>query len=371
MVQPINPQQIYPNPNGGANAVAINIFNPQAYGSAPSAATVPYQYTNSLYNIPQASMYQPQALPQTYQQYMFPPQQAPLTAVPAPQMMPQSVLENTQPQPTPQNVQQPVQNQETPTETINTDELVKNLADTDPDKRAQTINTIAQYVQDTPDKALQVVSEPVMKGLIDIIKEDTTSLEGPTEQQIAIAEKINKGEQLTPEEDALAEQLSPRDKANKNRIFALFALSMIQKLQREEINQYIETQKANGETPVLPTEVHELLGYKEMMDIINNDPRPEVKVAAIQALAYVTTPEDIQKQNAMKNDPNDKEKLQKETGLTTTIQDTLINASNSEDETVKQEALNALAQLGINVQEPAQAQPADDSANKNDAKKKK
>ena len=52
MIQPTNMQ--YPQA-GGANAVAINIYNPQAYGgtNAPASAQgVPYNYTNSLYSEP-------------------------------------------------------------------------------------------------------------------------------------------------------------------------------------------------------------------------------------------------------------------------------------------------------------------------------
>ena len=131
-----------------------------------------------------------------------------------------------------------------------------------------------------------------MQALVDVIKEDTTSLEGPTDKQIEIAEKISKGQQLTPEEDALSEQLSPRDKANKNRIFALYTLAMIQKLQRDELSQYIETQKANGEQPIEPLKLEDLIGYNDVVNVINNDSRPEVKVAAIQALEHVAEPAD-------------------------------------------------------------------------------
>ena len=49
----------YPQ-QGGANAVSINIYNPQAYGgtSMPAQAQgVPYNYTNSLYQMPQGSVY--------------------------------------------------------------------------------------------------------------------------------------------------------------------------------------------------------------------------------------------------------------------------------------------------------------------------
>lgn len=311
MIQPTNTQQAYPQP-GGANAVSINIYNPQAYGSAPNAQAqqVPYQYQYPLYQMPQASVYDqqyPQAgyyqqyLPmqspaqlQTTQQFQMP--QMPVLMAPAPQVMPNSVMPQqdyaqvqTQ-EPAQVEVQQAPEQPQAPV--VDTDALVQGLKDADADKRADAINKIAVYAQEAPDTALQVVSEPIMNSLIDVIKEDTSKLEGPTEQQIAVAEKITKGEKLTPEEDALSEQLSPRDKANKNRIFALYTLAMIQKLQRDELNQYIETQKANGEQPIQALNINDLAGYNEIVDIIKNDNRPEVKVAAIQALGYVAQPED-------------------------------------------------------------------------------
>ncbi|MBR1617597.1 hypothetical protein IJ670_05535, partial [bacterium] len=134
MIQPTNMQQPYPA-QGGANAVSINIFNPQAYGAAQNqqqaAAVQTPNYTNSLYNMPQASLYQPQQPqfpmgapqmlpayqpvtpqynPEMFNQYaIIPPQgmtmqtaqpiaqimpQEPVAqAAPAPQMMPASVLQ--------------------------------------------------------------------------------------------------------------------------------------------------------------------------------------------------------------------------------------------------------------------------------------
>ena len=59
MIQPTNAQPLYPQ-QGGANAVSINIYNPQAYaGQAPQqmAQPAPYAYQNPLYQMPQASMY--------------------------------------------------------------------------------------------------------------------------------------------------------------------------------------------------------------------------------------------------------------------------------------------------------------------------
>ncbi len=295
MIQPTNAQQLYPA-QGGANAVSINIFNPQAYGAAAgNGQTEPYNYTNSLYEMPQSSVYQPQAqAPMVYPGYVQTQNYA-LPASPAPQPMPESVMtQQPQAQIATADAQPEIaevkENQNAPL--INTDELIAGLKSTDSDTRAAAINKIAEYVQSEPQTALQVVSEPIMNALVNIINEDTSSLEGPSEQQIAVAEKIAKGEQLTPEENALAEQLSPRDKANSNRIFSLYTLAMIQKLQRDELNQYIESQKANGEQPIEPIAINNLIGYNDIVNIIKNDPRPEVKVAGIQALQFIAEPQD-------------------------------------------------------------------------------
>ena len=95
MIQPTNMQ--YPQ-QGGANAVSINIYNPQAYGSTGAVnpgQCAPYQYTNSLYQMPQASAYAPAAsaqpayMPPYVMQAPMPQQQF---VAPAPQAMPESVI---------------------------------------------------------------------------------------------------------------------------------------------------------------------------------------------------------------------------------------------------------------------------------------
>ena len=303
MIQPtytqVNPQ--YPQPNG-ANAVSINIFNPQAYGTSPQGLQqtgMPVQ--SSMYQMPQTQMYQ---MPQT-QMYQMPqgyyqpyvPAQSPIVSSPAPQMMPESVMSQPQAEPVVEAKEakpevSAKEEAKPEVEKINVDELVNNLKSTDVNVKHDTINSIAKYIQDVPEVALQVVSEPVMQGLIDIIKEDTSSLEGPSKKQVELAEKSAKGKKLTAEETEILNQLSPRDAANANRVIALYTLAMIQKMQRDELTQYIETQKKNGEQPINQLKMEELLGYNDIVNIINNDPRPEVKVAAIQALQHVANPED-------------------------------------------------------------------------------
>ena len=238
-------------------------------------------------------MYQ---MPQGYYQ-PYVPAQSPIVSSPAPQMMPESVMSQPQAEPVVEAKEakpevSAKEEAKPEVEKINVDELVNNLKSTDVNVKHDTINSIAKYIQDVPEVALQVVSEPVMQGLIDIIKEDTSSLEGPSKKQVELAEKSAKGKKLTAEETEILNQLSPRDAANANRVIALYTLAMIQKMQRDELTQYIETQKKNGEQPINQLKMEELLGYNDIVNIINNDPRPEVKVAAIQALQHVANPED-------------------------------------------------------------------------------
>ena len=357
MITPTNAQQLYPQP-AGANAVAINIYNPQAYGNAPQAQQIPYGYTNSIYNVPQASLYQPQQMgcqnPIT-QPYGYVPQQyinAPIAA-PAPSVMPESVMSDqaqTVPvapvaapvTPTAQEAQatapqsqaaqeapaaqQASETQQAPAAqdvpTVDTKALIDGLKSADPEQKVQAITKTAEYAQEAPEVALQIVSEPVMNALVDIIKEDTSNLQGPTDQQVKIAEKIAKGEALTAEENALADKLSPRDAANRNRIFALYTLAMVQKLQRDELNQYIATQKANGEQPIAELKLQDLTGYKEIENIIKNDSFPEVKLGAIQAIEHVAEPQDKPAVEAL-----------------------LADSLKSKDEAIKQAATEALVKI--------------------------
>ena len=327
MTQPLMYTQTYPQ-QGSANAVSINIYNPQAYGSAPQMVPqqLPYNYTNSFYQMPQTNVYPQQqscySYPQQQSYYSYPqrqsycpyPQYAPTNSIiyqpaaPAPQIvsesvMPDSVMSQSNIIDKQEAYEQGGQVQQTApmpeiitenpnVRTIDIKGLVQGLESDDADIKARTINQIAEYAQDEPAIAKQVLSTPIMDGLVNVINEDTTNLEGPTARQIEIAEKIAKNKKLTPEEDALSEQLSPRDKANKNRIFALYTLAMLQKLQREEIYEYNEIRKANGAEPIKQIGIEEMNGFYDMANIIQNDPRPEVKVAALQALKYVAEPAD-------------------------------------------------------------------------------
>ena len=359
MIQPTNvqmPTQAQYPQQGVANAVKIDIHNPQAFGTVPNSCMMP-SGQQAIYDMPymptysDAGMTNPMAYQQfipTYNQYqprLMAPQapempqsvmtpEQPVIVQPQVQVQPQQIIE--QPQAAQEAQAQPVQEAQTqavqqpevvqpqqPAQTVDVDALVNDLKSTDANVKGEAIKKIAGYAQEAPEVALQVVSEPIMQSLVDIIKEDTSNLPGPTAEQQKVMDKIQKGEKLTAEEQAIAEQQSsPQEVANHNKTIAIYTLAMIQKLQREELNQYIESQKANGQQAIAPLNINDLIGYNEMADIAQNSKDENLKLAAIEALGHVVEPQDK-----------------------TMIEPILTEAQKSQNENVKNAANEAMAKF--------------------------
>lgn len=332
----IQPQYAQPYAQGtpSANAVNIQIFEPKAYAS-PQAMQP--DYTNQLYNYPQTSLYNaPMQAPYPYQMpqqmpYQMPPmpqytpqmmpyQQQPVVYAvppqvvsPAPQEMPAPVIEQTQtqavPEPTPQQTQEvTVQQPAQPAQTVNINALVSGLQNADPAVQEKTITEIANYSQAEPAVAQQVLNEQIMGSLADIVGKDNSQLAGATPEQQAALDKAFKGEQLTEAETQLANQLSPKAAADKNKIIAMFTLAMLQKNQRDELDAYIASQGNGANIASLGTE--NLIGFKEIQNAVLTDTNPEVRLAGIQAISYIAKPEDANVvQATLKNSLNDPEPL--------------------------------------------------------------
>ena len=293
--------QGYMQPTPSASAVNIQIFEPKAY----AAPQTPAQVQNPVYAYPQTSMYTQPYMNQ-YQQYMPQPYALPMTpqAKPPQQQMPAPVIEQQQAPVEQAPAQQaPVQPQapavdtastqtQNPQNQVDVNALVAGLQNPDTKVQEDSITKIANLSQGEPAMQNAVLSEPVMRGLADIIKQDTSGLQGPSEAQIAAINKAASGQQLTPEEQALTEQLAPKTAADKNRVISMFTLAMLQKNQRDEIDRYNATQDAQNQVPQLP--VNDVIGYNEIENAARNEQEKEVKLAAIQALSYVARPEDKQ-----------------------------------------------------------------------------
>ncbi len=331
----IGPQyaQAYTQGTPSASAVNIQIFEPKAYAS-PQPAMQP-NYTNPIYNYPQTSMYAPmsapqypmpqmmlpqypaypqaQAMPQPMQApaqpvvmqqpqapiyteqpqiYTIPPQvvtqpqvqEMPAPAI-APQPQPQVVTQPQVQEAAPVNVQQPAQ----PAQAIDVNALVAGLQSADPSVQEKTITEIANFSQGEPAQAQQVLNEQIMTNLANIVSQDISQLQGPSPEQTAVLEKAARGEQLTPEETQLAQQLAPQTAAAKNKIISMFTLAMLQKNQRDELEAYMASQ---GNTNIKPIQMQDLIGFNEIQNAIQTNPNPEVRLAGVQAISFVAKPED-------------------------------------------------------------------------------
>ena len=296
---PYYPMQATPS----ASAVNIQIFEPKAYSGQPTN-----NVANPIYAYPQQSMYSQPYMNQ-YQQYMpqapmYMPQaqqvqQLPQQQMPAPLLTPQALATEQAPQAPQATVEQQTPAQpdmqiQQPTEqnqnAVDVNSLVAGLKSTDNKTQEDAITKIANLSQGTPEMQSAVLSEPVMRGLADIVKQDTSSLQGPTEAQVAAINKAASGAKLTPEEEALTKELAPKTLADKNRVISMFTLAMLQKNQRDEVDRYNATQDPNNQLPQL--KLNDLIGYTEIENAARNDNEKEVKLAAIQALSYVAKPED-------------------------------------------------------------------------------
>ncbi len=326
----------YMQPTPSASAVNIQIFEPKAY-----AAPNENQYQNPIYRYPEQSIY---TQPISNQYGQFAPIEQPVVNYQPNQQMPAPVLtpNNTQAE----QPQAPESNQAAPNvdvvqptmqdqNGIDVNSLVQGLQSNDNKVQEDAITKIANLSQGEPEMRNAVLSEPVMKGLADIIKKDTSNLEGPTEAQTAAINKAASGAELTPEEAALVDKLAPKTAADKNRVIAIFTLGLLQKNQRDEIDTFNQTQGANNQLPQL--KINDLIGYNEIENAARNDNEKEVKLAALQALAYVARPEDADV-------------------LTPILQ----NAANDTEPMIQQAANEVLTNLGSNPVEAKQEEPAID-----------
>ena len=348
---PTQNYQFYPTPMQYANpyampqvnAVKIDINNPQAYGGANShgqinpIAPAPIPQSFGPYNYPYTPMYAMPTVPQYVTPGAYPPpmlnmpqMQMPvvpvppvpvattvpvapkpvITATPAPvapvASVPAPVVNNTVtntvaptpvsptpiiPAPVPVTSQAPktvpaavvdnkanttvapvapVTTQAPAQPSMDISALVAGLSSKNADDQTAAIQKIAEVAQTEPAAAKALLNEQVFGQLVNVINADTSKLKGPTGK---------------PD----PKNLSPLEKAEINKQFAVYTLAILQKNFREEINK--EMKKNN-----LPDiAINDLPYIKE--GIVNNlkdNPNPTIREACLSALKYVGRPEDKQ-----------------------------------------------------------------------------
>ncbi len=330
MVQQQTTYMPVPQPN--YNAVKIDIHNPtvgtpglgQQYTPQYAQPTMPY-YTypqSQLYNYPQAQVqpyYPPVACPPCPQ--VAQPVEAPSAVAQAPsqEVAPVKtqipVQEPVQPVVQQQNINVPpvpqpvvVPKTEVPTApepVVSTPEATKTEAKpeivpgeqvtpqvdinsfiaklTNPDYEVQAsgMEEIANMVKTSPEKATELVDTKVFDALTNIINADTSKLEGPTQEQLAAREKFMSGKEVTDAEKELANKLSPKEQAERNKSYALFTSAIMQKLYGDEVKRL-----SNTTVPLT-----ELPGVITVVDNLKDNPNPMVRASAIEALSYIQNPE--------------------------------------------------------------------------------
>ena len=358
-MQPYMPymaQQATPAPN--YNAVKIDVHNPSvsAPGVGQVAMNVPQyaQPTMPYYSYPQAQLYDyPQAQTQPYYMPQQPVNYTPVApaattpVVPAPQnaapeavqAAPQQVIQqqniNT---PAPVVTQQPAATPKVEVEQpvpmapqVDLNSFIAKLSNPDYEVQANAMEEIANMVKDEPQKATELLDEKVVNALNTIVNTDSSKLAGPTAEQIAAREKLMKGEKLSEAEQKLATTITPMEQAERNKSYAMFTSSIMQKLYGDEVA------KLTGSTVPLT----ELPGAVTIVDQLKNNPNPMVRTSAIEALSYIQKPE-------YKQD------------LTTVF----TIAKNDQDKNVQEAAAAALAKLDqLPAEAPkAEIKPADPNA---------
>ena len=353
-MQPYAPQYAQATPAPNYNAVKIDVHNPSvsAPGVGQVAMNVPQyaQPTMPLYNYPQAQLYDyPKAPVQPY--YM--PQQ-PVASIPGQTVQPApQVAEPAAAQAAPQVIQQQNINTPAPMVTqpaaeapksaeapkveieqpapmapqVDLNTFIAKLTNPDYEVQANAMEEIANMVKDEPQKATELLDEKVVNALNTIVNTDSSKLAGPTAEQIAAREKLMKGEQLSDADKKLATTITPMEQAERNKSYAMFTSSIMQKLYGDEVA------KLTGSTVPLT----ELPGAVTIVEQLKNNPNPMVRTSAIEALSYIQQP-------AYKQD------------LTTLF----TIAKNDQDKSVQEAATAALAKL---EQLPAEAPKAEQPAN--------
>ena len=357
MQNPMYMPQPAPQADYNAVKIAINGASVQAPGAQQpqmtgyAAPTMPYySYPQAdLYNYPQA-VQQPYYMPaQTVAPVAMAPVQPQAVAQPAPVAAPvvEQPVPAVQPQVIQQNINAPaavavpepvitqaavaapeVQPKEVKPETaqpkvevaqpeelkpqVDINAFIAELTNPDYEKQASAMENIAMMVNQEPQKATELLDERVVKSLTDILNADTKELVGPSKEQMEARQKIMTGKQVSDAEKELANTMTPKEQAERNKSYAMFTSAIMQKLYGDEVS------KLTGTTVPLT----ELPGAVTIVEQLKNNPNPMVRTSAIEALSYIQQP-------AYKNDLN-------------TI---FTIAKNDQDKNVQDAATAALAKL--------------------------
>jgi len=163
----------------------------------------------------------------------------------------------------------------------NVNELIGKLNSPDFEQQADTMEEIADMVQNSPQKATELLDTKVIDSLLGIMNKDDSNLEGPSEQQTKIREQIMSGKHVSDAETAIANKITPKEQAEKNKMYAIYTTAFLDKLYGSEIEKMTKN----------VVQLSELPGVLGVVQQIKNNPNPMVRVAGIDSLSYNQRPE--------------------------------------------------------------------------------
>ncbi len=196
--------------------------------------------------------------------------------------------------------------------------VIENLSSSDFDVQAKQMEEIAQASMEDTQKAVPYVVTEVFSGLIDIVKKDTSELTPPSEKQIETRKQIIVNEivkeqakaenkdinsielpyNISEEDLKEATNLTSMEQAERNKEYALYTMSILDKVYVDEIEKHTGN--------VVP--LTDLPGVSTIVDTLRYDSNSGIKIAAIDALRYINRPEYKEELNSVltlaTNDPN-------------------------------------------------------------------
>ncbi len=278
------------------NGVNIEIINPQGQGMSPQGCyQMPAQYVPVQQ---QVAIPQPYAVPypvsqavnQAPQPYMQPtyvqPQQPAVQQIPAPQITPQQPQIQpayVQPQqPAPQVVQPQtvpaIQQPAIPDNSPLPESFAGRLKSSNPDEQKAAIEEIAEAVKNNKPEGRVLIDTVVVDALVDIIDKDTSSLQAPSPEVLALRQKPQ--DQLSAAEKEKATTPSPLEKAEINQRYALYTIAYMQ----DRLNKEVEAAKGQ------PVELKDLPCIEKVIDTVKSNQNPMLRASAIASLSYIARP---------------------------------------------------------------------------------
>ena len=262
----------------------------------PQAPVQQVQQTPQPVDAPQNVTPQPAVIPTPVHVVPAPVQQVINNGIPATQVINQNPATQTQPEqkiinPAPADVNKTteVQNNvdtkapETSMPSVDITPVLKGLQSNNMAEQADALNKIGE-AGDNPEQLKHYLEPAVLDSLLGILHADTKGLEGPTKEQEAARDKWMKEKDLpknektiTPQEEQLAMTLAPKELADKNKQFAMYSISILQKALADEI------EKTNGEK----ISIEKLPAIDHIVNVLKSNPNPVLRASAIVALAHL------------------------------------------------------------------------------------